>query len=117
MDAEFNGNQSEIDMREMEQELELDDDSVVAKAHKIQNKTVIIEMADARTLKIFKGGKGNSMVANGGASGRTGLEGSVESSTGNPDCPIRKKEEHRKRLTENAVMKGNWLATKHTTNS
>ena len=106
MDLEFNDNQSEINMREMEQELELDDDSVVAKAHKIHNKTVIIGMSDARTLELFKGRKGDSTVASGDASRRTGFEGSVGALTVNPNCPIRKKEEHTKRLVENAAMKG-----------
>ena len=49
MDVEFNDNHSEIDMREMKQELGLDYNSVVVNAHEIQNE-VIIEMADARTL-------------------------------------------------------------------
>ena len=52
-------------MREMEQELELHDDSVVAKTHKIHNKTVIIGMIDVRTLEFSKGGKCDSMVASG----------------------------------------------------
>ena len=106
MDIGFNDNESEIDMREMEQELELDDKSVVAKAHKIQNKTVIIGMADARTLELFKGGKDDSMVANGGVLRRARVEGCVGVSTVNPDCPIRKKEEHSKCLMESAIMKG-----------
>ena len=72
VDVEFTDNQSEIDMREMEQELGLDHDSVVLNAYETQNK-VIIEMADARTLDLFKGGKGNSLVASGGASRRTGF--------------------------------------------
>ena len=38
VDVAFNRNQSEINMREMEQELELDDNSVGAKAHEIRNK-------------------------------------------------------------------------------
>ena len=91
----------------MEHELDLDDNSAVAKAHEIQNNMVIMGMADARTLELFKGGKGESMIASGGASRRTGFEGSVGASTVNPDFPIRKKEAHKKRLMENAVMKGN----------
>ena len=94
VDVEFNDNQSEIDMREMEQDLGLDDDSVVVNAREIQNE-VVIEMADARTLELFKGGKGDSMVASGGASRRTGFKGSVGASTVNPECPIRKKEEQK----------------------
>ena len=45
MDNEFNDNQSEIDMRELEKELGLDNNNSVVNAHEIQNK-VIIEMAD-----------------------------------------------------------------------
>ena len=56
VDVEFNDNQSDIYMREMEQELGLDDDSVVVKTHKIWKKMVIIGMADTRTLDLFKGG-------------------------------------------------------------
>ena len=48
------------------------------------------EMADAITLELFKGGRGDSMVASSGVSRRTGFEGSVGASTVNPDCPIRK---------------------------
>ena len=73
VDVEFNDNQSEINMCEIEHELELDDNSVIVKAHDIQNEMVIIGMADARTLELFKGGKGDSMVASGGASRRTGF--------------------------------------------
>ena len=56
VDVEFNDNQSDIYMHEMEQELGLDDDSVVAKTHKIWKKMVIIGMADTSTLELFKGG-------------------------------------------------------------
>ena len=48
MDVEFNDNQSEIDMRKMEQTLELDDNSVALNACEIQNE-VLIEMTDVRT--------------------------------------------------------------------
>ena len=72
----------------------------------MQNEMVITGIADARTLELFRGGKGDSMVASGGASRRTGFEGFLGASTVNPGCPIRKKEEYRKRLMENVVMKG-----------
>ena len=74
-------------------------------ACEIQNE-VLIEMADIRTMEIIKEGKGDNMVASGGASRRTGFKGSVRVSTANPDCPIMKKEGHRKRMVENTVMKG-----------
>ena len=48
VDVEFNDNQSEIDMRKMEQTLELDDNSVALNACEIQNE-VLIEMTDVRT--------------------------------------------------------------------
>ena len=38
---------------------------------------VVIEMVDARTLELFKGGKGEIMVASGSASRRTGYKGSI----------------------------------------
>ena len=63
-------------------------------------------MADARTITPFKGGKSDSIVASGGVLRRTGFEGSVGASAVNPDCPIRKKEEHNKCVIENTVMKG-----------
>ena len=48
MDIGFNDNESEIDMREMEQERGLGDNSVVAKAHNIQNEMIITEIRDGR---------------------------------------------------------------------
>ena len=117
VDVGFNDNQSEIDMREMEQELELDEDSVSATAHKIQNEMVIIGMTDAKTLEPFKEGKCDIMVASGGPLRRTGFEGPVGALTVNPDCPIRKKEEHKKRLMENTGMKGKLANNKAHTDS
>ena len=72
MEPEFNENQSEIDLRKMELEFGLDDDSIVAGALEVHNE-VVIEMADARTLELFKGGRGDNMVASGGALQRTGF--------------------------------------------
>ena len=47
------------------------------------------------------------MVATGGALRRTGFKGYVEVSTVNPDCPINKQNEHKKRMAENAILRGN----------
>ena len=66
---------------------------------------VIIEMVDARTFDLFKGEKGDSIVVSGSALRRIGSEGSV-GATVNPDYPIRKKEEHRKCLMDDVVVKG-----------
>ena len=66
----------------------------------------MIAMAYVKTLELFKGGKGDSIVANGGAAIRTGFEGYVGASTENPDCPIRKKDEHKQRTVENTILKG-----------
>ena len=52
VEVEFDENQSEIDLRKMEQELGLDDDSADANAPEVQNE-VVTEMADARTLGLF----------------------------------------------------------------
>ena len=78
----------------MEREFSLDDDNSDAGASEVKQR-VVIEMADARTLDIFKEGKGDRMVASGGASRRTGDKGSVGASTVNPECPIRKQEAHK----------------------
>jgi hypothetical protein len=48
---------------------------------------VIIGMPDARTLKLFKGGKGDSTVASEDAPRRTGFEGSVRSFSSEPRLP------------------------------
>ena len=40
MNIEFNDNQSEIAMREVKQELGLDDSSVVMNAHEIKNEVI-----------------------------------------------------------------------------
>ena len=53
VEVEFNENQSEIDLRKMEREFGLDDDSVVVDAPEVQ-KEVEIELTDARTLEFFK---------------------------------------------------------------
>ena len=92
-------------MHELEQDFELNDNSVVVNSCEIKNE-IVIEMADAKTLELFKGEKCDSMVARGGASRRIGFERSVGASTVNPDCPIRKQEEHNKRMIEKVVMKG-----------
>ena len=57
--------------------------------------SVVIEMLDARTLELFKGGKGDSMVADSGASRRTDYEGFVGTSPVNPDCSVKEKEAHK----------------------
>ena len=93
----FNENLSEIDLLKMEREFGLDDDSGDADATEVQQR-VVIEMANARTLDIFKDGTGDSMVASGGALRLTGYEGSVGASTVNNDCPIRKQEAHKQRV-------------------
>jgi hypothetical protein len=83
----------------------LEGDSDVVDAPEVQQR-VVIEMVDARTLECFKGGKGNSIVASGAASRRTGCNGSVGASTVNPGCPTRKKEEHRQHVVQNTILKG-----------
>ena len=103
----FNENQSELDLLKMEREFGLEDDSFVAHDPKVQQE-VVVEMADARTrtLEIVRGGRGNNMVTSGGASRRTGSEGSVGALTVNPDCPIRKQDEHKKHTVENTILRG-----------
>ena len=76
VEVEFNENQSEIDLLKMEREFEFEDDSGDADVPE-GHQTVVIEMADARTLELFNKGKGDSMVAGSGASRRTGYEESV----------------------------------------
>ena len=72
VEVEFNENQSEIDLRKMKQEFGVDTYSVVADAPEVQ-KEVVIEIVDARTLTIFRGGRYNIMVISSGASRRTGF--------------------------------------------
>ena len=105
VEVDVNENQLEIDLLEMEREFGLEYDSVIVDAPQVQQ-GVGIEIADARTLELFKGGKGNSMVVSGGASMRTGSEGSVGASTVNPDCPIRKKDKHKQRSMEKKILTG-----------
>ena len=50
VEIEFNKNQSEIGMRKIEQDLELDDDSVVVNACEVHYE-VVTEMADTRTFQ------------------------------------------------------------------
>ena len=76
VEIDFNENQAEIDLLNMEQEFELGDDSVVEDAPDVQQ-GVVIEIADVRTLEIFKRERGESMVTSGGASRRTGSKGSA----------------------------------------
>jgi hypothetical protein len=66
----------------------------------------VIEIADARTLEIFKVGRGDSMVASGSALRRTGFKRSIGATTVNPHCHIRKQEEHKKRMVENTILRG-----------
>ena len=63
-------------------------------------------MADTRTLELFKGGKGDSMVDSGGALRRTCDKIYIGALTVNPDCSIRKKEAHKQRVVENVLLKG-----------
>ena len=80
-EVEFNENQSEIDVLEMEREFGLEGDSGDANVPEGQQK-VVIKMADARTLDLFNGEKGDIMITGSGASRRIGYEGSVGALTG-----------------------------------
>ena len=92
----------------------LDDDSVVANARENE---VVIEMTCVKTQELIKEGRDNSVVVSGGTLRRTGFKGYVGASTVNPDNPIRKQEEHNKRMMKTVVMKDkladNDLHTRH----
>ena len=105
VEVEFNDNQGELDLLEMEREFGLEEERG-DKENSVTNQKVVIEMADARTLELFSGGRGDSMVADGGASRLSGFDGSVGASTVNADCPVRKREAHQKRAVENSLLKG-----------
>ena len=61
VEVEFNENQLEIDLLEMEREFGLEEEIVDKDSPTIKQK-VVIEMADARTLELFSGGKGDTLV-------------------------------------------------------
>ena len=61
-------------------------------------KRIVIETVDTKTLEVFKEGRGDSMVASYSASIKISFEGSVGALAVNPDCPIRKHDEHKQRV-------------------
>ena len=71
----------------------------------------MIKTADARTLELFKRGRGDSRVARDGVLRRTGFEGYVGASTMNPDCHIRKQEKHKKHMIETVILQKKWPTT------
>ena len=73
--VEFNDNQSELDLLEVEQDLGLEDvDSEVEELDGQQK--VVLEMVDARTqMDMINEGKEDSMAAGSGASRATGFKG------------------------------------------
>ena len=75
LEVDSNENQSEIDLLE-ELEFWFEDDSGDTDVPEVHQR-VVIEMTYARTLELFKGGKGDSMVAHDGALRRTECKESV----------------------------------------